>query len=81
MLKPKAVSFRISLWKLYNDISDKNKIPKSGLNFIKGKNLDRKFLLLCGFEKFQDYYVRIDMLEKLFLKILSNSSDRKFKVS
>ena len=33
MLKPKAVEFRISLWKLFHNLSDKNKIPKSGLNF------------------------------------------------
>ena len=53
MLKPKAVSFRISLWKLYNDISDKNKIPKSGLNFIKGKNLDRKFYFYVVLKNFK----------------------------
>ena len=28
MLKPKAVEFRIGLWKIFNDLSDKNKIPK-----------------------------------------------------
>ena len=33
MLKPKAVEFRIGLWKIFNNLSDKNKIPKSGLNF------------------------------------------------
>ena len=33
MLKPKAVEFRINLWKIYYNLSDKNKIPKSGLNF------------------------------------------------
>ena len=34
MLKPKAVEFRISLWKIFHNLSDKNKIPKSGLNFL-----------------------------------------------
>ena len=34
MLKPKAVNFRISLWKIFYNLSDKNKIPKSGLNFL-----------------------------------------------
>ena len=29
MLKPKAVDFRVSLWKLFYNISDKNKIPQS----------------------------------------------------
>ncbi|MDC0530398.1 helicase-related protein, partial [Pelagibacteraceae bacterium] len=30
MLKPKAVEFRIGLWKIFNNFSGKNKIPKSG---------------------------------------------------
>ena len=34
MLKPKAVEFRINLWKMFNNLSDQNKIPKSGLNFL-----------------------------------------------
>ena len=34
MLKPKAVEFRIGLWKIFHNLSDKNKIPKSGLNFL-----------------------------------------------
>ena len=36
MLKPKAVEFRIGLWKIFHNLSDKNKIPKSGLNFLTG---------------------------------------------
>ena len=80
MLKPKSVQFRVFLWKLFNDISDKQQIPKSGLNFLVNKNYEKKFLLLCGFEKFKEYFVRIDILEKLFLKILNNSKDRKFKI-
>jgi len=81
MLKPKAVEFRISLWKIFYNPSDKNKIPKSGLNFLVNKNFDRNFLLLCGFEKFREFFVRIDILEKLFLKILENTKDRKFKIN
>ena len=34
MLKPKAVEFRISLWRMFNNLSDVNQIPKSGLNFL-----------------------------------------------
>ena len=41
----------------------------------------KKFLLLCGFEKFKEFFVRIDILEKLFIKILDNSKDRKFKIN
>ena len=81
MLKPKAVEFRISLWKLFNNLADKNKIPQSGLNFLIGNNFDRNFLLLCGFEKFNNFFLRIDILEKLFLKIIENTKNRKFKIN
>ena len=81
MLKPKAVEFRISLWKIFYNLSDNNKIPKSGLNFLSDFKVDKNFLLLCGFEKFRDFFVRIDILEKLFLKIIENTKDKKFKVN
>ena len=82
MLKPKAVEFRVSLWKVFNNLSEKDEIPKSGLNFISNKNYEKNFLLLCGFEKFKDFFVRIDILEKLFIKILNNTNkDRKFKIN
>ena len=81
MLKPKAVKFRISLWKLFNNLSDKNEIPKSGLNFLTNIKYDKNFLLLCGFEKFKNFFVRIDILEKLFLKIIESTKDRKFTVN
>ena len=81
MLKPKAVEFRISLWKIFNNLSDKNVIPKSGLNFLINSKFDKNFLLLCGFEKFRDFFVRIDILEKLFLKIIESTKDKKFKVN
>jgi ATP-dependent RNA helicase SUPV3L1/SUV3 len=81
MLKPKAVEFRIGLWKIFYNLSDKNKIPKSGLNFLVSNILDKNFLLLCGFEKFGEFFVRIDILEKLFLKILENTKGRKFKIN
>jgi len=81
MLKPKAVEFRISLWKIFHNLSGKNEIPKSGLNFLTGSNLEKNFLLLCGFEKFREFFVRIDILEKLFLKIIDSTKDRKFKIN
>ncbi len=81
MLKPKAVEFRVSLWKIFYNLSDKNKIPKSGLNFIIGSSLEKNFLLLCGFEKFKEFFIRIDILEKLFLKILENTKEKKFKIN
>ena len=81
MLKPKAVEFRVGLWKIFYNLSDKNKIPKSGLNFITGSSLEKNFLLLCGFEKFKEFFIRIDILEKLFLKILENTKGKKFKIN
>ncbi len=81
MLKPKAVEFRISLWKMFFNLPDYNIIPKSGLNFLTNMKFDKSFLLLCGFEKFKEFFVRIDILEKLFLKIIENTKDRKFKVN
>ena len=36
---------------------------------------------MCGFEKFREFYVRIDNLEKLFLKIIENTKDKKFKTN
>jgi ATP-dependent RNA helicase SUPV3L1/SUV3 len=81
MLKPKAVEFRIGLWKIFHNLSNKNEIPKSGLNFLAETYLNKNFLLLCGFEKFRNFFVRIDILEKLFLKIIENTSDKKFKIN
>jgi ATP-dependent RNA helicase SUPV3L1/SUV3 len=81
MLKPKAVEFRIGLWKIFNNLSDKNKVPLSGLNFLINKNFEKNFLLLCGFEKFNEFFVRIDILEKLFIKIIDSTKDRKFKIN
>ena len=81
MLKPKAVEFRVRLWKIFNNFSDKNEIPQSGLNFLINKDYDNKFLLLCGFEKFKEFFIRIDILEKLFIKIIDGTKDRKFKIN
>jgi ATP-dependent RNA helicase SUPV3L1/SUV3 len=81
MLKPKAVKFRIGLWKIFYDHSNKNIIPKSGLNFLTSSNFNKNFLLLCGFEKFNEFFVRIDILEKLFLKIIDKTKDKEFKIN
>ena len=81
MLKPKAVEFRINLWKIFHNLSNYNEIPKSGLNFLSNVKVEKDFLLLCGFEKFRDFFVRIDILEKLFLKIIENTKDKRFKVN
>ena len=69
------------MWKLFHNLSDENQIPKSGLNFIENKKLEKNFLLLCGFEKFKEFFVRIDILEKLFIKIIEGTKDKKFKIN
>ena len=81
MLKPKAVEFRISLWKIFYNLKENHKIPKFGLNFLINENYEKKFLLLCGFEKFKEFFVRIDILEKLFIKIMDNTKNKKFKIN
>ena len=83
MLKPKAVELRILLWKFYNNVSKYDQIPKFGLNFLVDdqNKFNSKFLLLCGFEKFGIFYVRVDILEKLFLKIIENTKNGKFKIN
>ena len=80
MLKPKAVALRISLWRLFFEIESNQVIPRSGLNYLSDKKYNKNFLLLCGFEKFKNHYVRIDILEKLFIKILNKTDKRKFKI-
>jgi len=81
MLKPDAVNLRVKLWKLYYPKDNKNVVPKFGLNFLKDEvESNKKFLLICGFENFNKFYIRVDILERLFLKIIENTKDRIFKV-
>ena len=81
MLKPAAVDLRVKLWKLYYDEDKKYAIPKSGLNFFKNEaEKNNKFLLICGFENFNKFYIRVDILERWFIKILENTKDGVFKI-
>ena len=81
MLKPSAVNLRVKLWKLYYPEDKKYIIPKSGLNFLKNETIENnKFLLICGFENFNKFYIRVDILERLFLKIIENIKDGIFKI-
>ena len=65
---------------MFYQIANDQDIPRSGLNYLVNKKYNRNFLLLCGFEKFKNHYVRIDILEKLFIKILNKTDKRKFKI-
>jgi len=81
MLKPNAVNLRVKLWKLYFPDDKKYIIPKFGLNFLKNETQkNKKFLLICGFENIGKFYVRVDILERFFLKIIENTKDRMFKI-
>ena len=81
MLKPSAVDLRVKLWKLYYPEDKKYLIPKSGLNFLKDEKIaSNKFLLICGFENFNKFYVRVDILERLFIKIIESMKNGMFKI-
>ena len=71
IFKPSAVSTRILLWKNFYRKNLNLKPPKFGLNFLELKeNIDQKLMLICGFEKFSKFFIRIDILERLFVKII-----------
>tara|TARA_B100000287_G_scaffold146977_1_gene138719 strand:+ start:1 stop:1038 length:1038 start_codon:yes stop_codon:yes gene_type:complete len=77
LIKPEAVSLRTLLWKNFHQKYFNLKPPIFGLNFIEDKNNKNKnFMLLCGFEKFNNFYVRIDILERLFVKIINSDSEK-----
>ena len=82
MLKPSAVTLRVTLWKIFFQDNRLSILPTFGLNFLKNESKkDKKFLLICGFENFNKFYVRVDILEKLFLKIIEISKNGKFKIN
>ena len=37
-------------------------------------------MLLCGFEKFENIYVRIDILERLFVQIINTSTEKQKEI-
>ncbi len=81
LFKPSSVSLRILLWKSYNNKFLNLSPPTFGLNFLNNmKTANKDFMLLCGFEKFDDIYVRIDILERLFLLIFNSKKDEKEEV-
>jgi ATP-dependent RNA helicase SUPV3L1/SUV3 len=81
LLKPEAVSLRILLWKNFNQKYFELKPPTFGLNFLEEKNFkNSKFMLLCGFEKFDNFFVRIDILERLFVQIINSNPNDKTEI-
>ena len=75
LIKPEAVSLRTLLWKNFHQKYHKLKPPTFGLNFLDDQeSRNRNFMLLCGFEKFENLFVRIDILERLFMQIINSNS-------
>ena len=76
LIKPEPVSLRTLLWKNHNQKYFNLEPPTFGLNFLNDNKIQNKnFMLLCGFEKFNNFYIRIDILERLFVQIIN--SDKK----
>ena len=81
MVKPAAISFKTILWNCFYGLSN-NDSPTFGLNFVKNfPNNNKDYLLICGFETFDNIIVRIDILERLFLQIIEHSKDNKFELA
>ena len=77
LLKPEAVSLRVLLWKNFNQKYFNLTPPTFGLNFLEDNSIKNKnFMLLCGFENFDSYFVRIDILERLFMQIINANPDK-----
>ncbi len=81
LIKPEAVSLRTLLWKNYHQKYFDLKPPTYGLNFVDGKKIqNRYFMLLCGFERFDNVYVRVDILERLFVQIINSETMNKKEI-
>ena len=81
LFKPSSVLLRVLLWKSFNNKYLSLSPPTFGLNFLDNmKSSNKEFMLLCGFEKFDDICVRIDILERLFLLIFNSEKDNKKEI-
>ena len=77
LFKPHAVSLRILLWKIFYQKYLNLEPPTFGLNFFEDNNAtDKTFMLICGFEKFNRFFVRIDILERLFIYMVNSESEK-----
>ena len=77
LFKPSSVKLRIILWKNFHEKNLDFLPPTFGLNFLEKREKSQKdFMLLCGFENFQNFFVRIDILERLFMMIMNNQKEK-----
>ena len=80
LIKPEAVSLRTLLWKNFHQKYYNVQPPTFGLNFLDDKeHRNKNFMLLCGFEKFDTLFIRIDILERLFMLIISSPNSKENK--
>ena len=78
LIKPEPVILRTLLWKNYHQKYFNLTPPTFGLNFIEDKvKKNKNFMLLCGFEKFDNYFIRIDILERLFMQLIKSTEENK----
>ncbi len=76
LFKPSSVSLRILLWKSFSEKNLNLSPPTFGLNFLEEKQkINKDFMLLCGFEKIDKFFIRIDILERLFILILNSNKE------
>ena len=69
-------------WKNFHQKFYNLKPPIFGLNFLDDKEIKNKnFMLLCGFEKFDNFFVRIDILERLFVLIINSISKKNSEIN
>ena len=81
LIKPEAVKLRTLLWKNYFQKNFNLKPPTFGLNFLDDiKYNNKNFMLLCGFEKFDNFFVRIDILERLFVQIINTNPEKEKEI-
>ena len=62
MLKPKAVEFQ-SLFEVFNSLTEKQEIPKFGLNFIINKHYEKAFFYCVVLKN-----LKTILLEQIFQK-------------
>ena len=81
LIKPEAVSLRTLLWKNYNQKYFNLKPPTFGLNFLDDKKFKNKnFMLFVDLKNLNNFFVRIDILERLFVQIINSNSEKKKKL-
>ncbi len=77
LLKPDAVKLRLTLWKNFQKKNINFISPKFGLNFLTiNEKIDKNLMLICGFENFNNLYIRIDILDRLFVKLIESNKTK-----